>query len=62
MDYTVSAPMGWFPMIFSTFNLLIFLLIIGCSIYTFILFVKLAKRGIKALDIFIERSKKNAVR
>ncbi len=61
MDYTVSAPMLWFPMVFSTINLLIFLLILGCSIYAFILFVKLARRGIRALDIYIEKNHRDTV-
>ena len=34
--------------------LLIYLPLLGASIYAFILFVKFAKRGIKALDIYIE--------
>lgn len=34
--------------------LVIYLPILGASIYSFILFVKLARRGIKALDVYIE--------
>ena len=34
--------------------LLIYVPLLGASIYGFILFVKLAKRGIKALDIYLE--------
>lgn len=34
-------------------NLIIFLGLLGISIYAFVLFVKLANRGIKALDIYI---------
>lgn len=34
--------------------LAILLVFIGLSIYSFVLFVKLAKRGIKALDIYID--------
>ena len=37
--------------------LVIYVPILGASIYAFILFVKLAKRGIKALDIYIEENK-----
>lgn len=33
---------------------MIYLAIMGCSLYAFILFVRLAKRGIKALDIYID--------
>lgn len=35
------------------FGILIYLILIGISIYSFVLFVKLATRGIKALDIYI---------
>ena len=34
--------------------LVIYLPLVAVSIYAFILFVKLATRGIKALDIYIE--------
>ena len=34
--------------------LVIYVPILGASIYAFILFVKIAKRGIKALDIYIQ--------
>jgi hypothetical protein len=34
--------------------LIIYLPLLGASIYAFILFVKLARRGINALDIYIE--------
>ncbi len=34
-------------------NLIIILILSGMGIYGFILFVKLANRGIKALDIYI---------
>jgi hypothetical protein len=34
--------------------LIIYVPLLGASIYAFILFVKLAKRGIKALDIYIK--------
>jgi len=32
----------------------IYVPVLGASIYGFILFVKLARRGIKALDIYLE--------
>ena len=38
---------------FTLINLFIMLILIGMSIYGFVLFVKLAHRGIKALDIYI---------
>jgi len=42
-----------------TFAALIpYLITLGISIYAFVLFVKLAKRGIKALDIYIEEKTK----
>lgn len=41
----------------SIFILLLYLCILGVSIYGFILFVKLAHRGIKALDIYIDKHK-----
>lgn len=34
-------------------NLIIVLALVGVGIYGFVLFVKLANRGIKALDIYI---------
>lgn len=34
--------------------LVIYVPLLGASIYAFILFIKLARRGIKALDIYIE--------
>lgn len=37
-------------------NGFIWLLILGAWLYTFILFVKLARRGIKALDVYLEKS------
>lgn len=39
----------------ASFSIFIFfyIIMIGISIYAFVLFVKLANRGIKALDIYI---------
>jgi uncharacterized membrane protein YqiK len=34
-------------------NIIFILVLVGIGIYMFILFVKLANRGIKALDIYI---------
>lgn len=62
MDHTVSAQMEWPLMIISLLNFLLLLLIIGCSIFMFILFVKLARRGIKALDIYIEKNQKDTIK
>lgn len=57
MDLGSPSSIGGFMMIFQVINSLLALLIISCSIYGFMLFVKLAKRGIKALDIYIESNK-----
>lgn len=35
---------------------LLYLILIGLSVYSFVLFVKLAHRGIKALDIYINQN------
>jgi uncharacterized membrane protein len=35
---------------------LIYLVLLGLGIWTFVLFVKLALRGIKALDIYIDKN------
>jgi hypothetical protein len=45
--------------ILSFINLIIFLGLFGIGIYGFILFVKLANRGIKALDIYINEKTNN---
>lgn len=42
-------------------NLIIILVLFGISIYWFVLFVKLANRGIKALDIYIKEKNNNKV-
>lgn len=46
------------PMLF--INLIIILTLLGIGIYGFILFVKLANRGIKALDIYINEKTNNS--
>lgn len=38
----------------AVFTLIPYLVILGISIYALVLFIMLAKRGIKALDIYIE--------
>ena len=50
--------MGIFS-IFSFINLIIILGLLGLGIYGFVLFVKLANRGIKALDIYINEKTNN---
>ncbi|KAJ52460.1 hypothetical protein BD780_001097 [Clostridium tetanomorphum] len=42
-------------------SLIIYLILCVMGIYSFILFVKLATRGIKALDIYIEEKTNNTV-
>ena len=44
---------------FGIILVLIYLVIFGVSIYSLVLFIKLARRGIKALDIFIDEKSKN---
>lgn len=44
---------------FSAINLILFLSFFGLWIYSFILFIQLARRGIEALDIFIKKEKQN---
>lgn len=39
---------------FAVFTLIPYLVLLGVSIYALVLFIMLAKRGIKALDIYIE--------
>lgn len=41
-------------LIFAGFNIIIVFGLVCITIYGFVLFVKLATRGIKALDIYIE--------
>jgi hypothetical protein len=51
--------MGILGGLFGIVNLIFLLLMFGVSIYTFILFVKLAHRGIEALDIYINEKNRN---
>ena len=45
--------------ILSFINLIIILGLLGIGIYGFVLFVKLANRGIRALDIYINEKTNN---
>ncbi|KZL89951.1 hypothetical protein [Clostridium magnum] len=45
--------------IFSLINLIVIIGILASYIYGFVLFVKLAKRGIKAFDIYINEKTNN---
>ncbi|WP_181586433.1 hypothetical protein [Paenibacillus taichungensis] len=42
---------------FSTFAVLFNLVLLGLGVYILILFIKLAHRGIKALDIYINEKR-----
>ncbi len=48
--------------VFSFINIIIILALLGIGIYGFVLFIKLAKRGIKALDIYIEEKSNNKLK
>ncbi|MFW2487414.1 hypothetical protein ACN077_02440 [Clostridium chromiireducens] len=47
--------------VFSLINIILMLGMFGILIYGFVLFVKLANRGIKALDIYIEEKNKKGL-
>lgn len=38
--------------------IILYLAMFGLGIYSMVLFIKLARRGIKALDIYIDRNRK----
>lgn len=50
-----SAGMGFG--LFGVFGAIIYLGLLGLSIYCLILFIKLAHRGIQALDLYIDEKK-----
>ncbi|MEL7568263.1 MAG: hypothetical protein AAGU27_25780 [Dehalobacterium sp.] len=41
---------------FASFMFLIWLALIGLGVYSLVLFIKLAHRGIRALDIYISKN------
>ena len=43
--------------LFSSFGILIYLALIGLSVYCLVLFIRLAPRGIKALDLYINEKR-----
>lgn len=45
--------------LFTGINLLLILALLSMGVYSLVLFVKLANRGIKALDIYINKNKNN---
>jgi len=57
----IAPNIPWWIGLWPLFNLILLLVIAAASIYAFILFVKLAKLGIKALNIYIDKNKDNNV-
>ena len=51
------VPKLW-TVVFTLLNTFILIIIAGIFIFGFVLFVKLARRGIKALDIYIKKNEK----
>lgn len=49
---------SWGVGIFGFLNIVFILVMFGLSIYSLILFIKLANRGIRALDLHIEEMQK----
>lgn len=47
--------------LFSIIYVLVIIGLIGLSVYTMILFIKDARRGIKALDIYINKNNQNKI-
>jgi len=39
---------------FSIISILVYLILFGLGVYALVLFIKMLKRGIKALDLYIE--------
>ena len=52
----IDSGLAIFGTIFTLLNAFIILAALVLGIYSFVLFVKLAKRGIKALDIYNKRN------
>lgn len=55
----LREPGGVMPIVLLNFSLI--LVLIGLGTYGLILFIKLARRGIKALDIYIEKNSKDTI-
>ncbi|ANE48955.1 hypothetical protein SY83_15780 [Paenibacillus swuensis] len=49
----LSDDLGWLS-ILPVFMLIIYIGMIGLSIYGFVLFVKLARRGIRVMDLYLQ--------
>ncbi len=54
MASELLAP--WWIGFLSIFNILLFIIILAAGVYCFILFVRLAHLGIKALRIYIDKN------
>lgn len=59
INYDLEGGRKYGICLFGLFNIILLLGLIGVGIYGFILFVKLANRGIKALDIYINEKTNN---
>ncbi len=60
MDSQLATSGLNFTGVFQIANIIIILVVVlGCSMYAFVLFVKFTRRGIIALDIYIKNSRKN---
>ncbi len=46
--------MSLFGMLFGLFNVGLYIILFGFTIYIYVLIVKLSRRGIKALDLYID--------
>jgi predicted neutral ceramidase superfamily lipid hydrolase len=55
MDYSTSVASTGGPFL-SLIIALVYIIILGLSIYCFVLFVKFAHKGIKAFDIYINKN------
>ena len=53
----MSTP--WWVSIGSLINIILLIVFLAASVYGFILFVKLARLGIQALSIYIQKNKDN---
>ncbi len=59
MDYEVFSADPTLNMIIWIIYIALLVFMLGFGIYMYVLFFKLARRGIKALDIFIAKNRLN---
>lgn len=57
----MDAATGTATSVFGLIPSILFLVVWGVGIYCIILFIKLARRGIKALDIYLEEKTRNGL-